>query len=131
MSYLLNFSLGFVRRDKDFLLFLFPTKDWYMGIISQNKQILRRFAVYAGIVLFFIALSYAFVPAVLEGKVLNQSDVSQWQGMSHEVAEWNKNHPDDKAHWTGSMFGGMPTTAISTPKILYLCTRIHILDNNR
>ena len=51
----------------------------------MNQQLLRRFAVYAGIVLFFIALSFAFVAPQMEGKVLNQSDISQWQGMSHEV----------------------------------------------
>ena len=78
----------------------------------MNQQLLRRFAVYAGIVLFFIALSFAFVAPQMEGKVLNQSDISQWQGMSHEVYEWNKTHPDDKTQWTGSMFGGMPTVGV-------------------
>lgn len=78
----------------------------------MNKQLLRRLAVYAGIVLFFLALSFAFVAPQMEGKVLNQSDISQWQGMSHEVYEWNKAHPDDRTQWTGSMFGGMPTVGV-------------------
>ena len=34
--------------------------------------------------------------------------------MSHEMSVWNKAHPDDPTYWTDSMFGGMPTTAIST-----------------
>ena len=34
--------------------------------------------------------------------------------MSHEMSEWNAAHPDDPTYWTDSMFGGMPTTAIST-----------------
>ncbi len=67
-----------------------------------------------GVVAFFLALSYGFVPQVLQGKIVNQSDISGYVGMSHEMNEWNKAHPDDPTYWTDSMFGGMPTTAIST-----------------
>ena len=72
----------------------------------------KKITVYAGIVLAFLVLSYAFVPQVLGGKIINQSDISGWQGMSHEMMEWNSAHPDDQTAWTGSMFGGMPTTTI-------------------
>ena len=65
-----------------------------------------------GIVLGFLVLSYAFVPQLLEGKIVNQSDISGWQGMSHEKLEWDREHPGDPAAWTGSMFSGMPTTTI-------------------
>ena len=74
----------------------------------MTKKILS----YAGIVLAFLVLAYAFVPQVLGGKVVNQSDISGWQGMSHEMMEWNAAHPSDQTAWTGSMFGGMPTTTI-------------------
>ncbi|MBP9998807.1 MAG: hypothetical protein KBS67_06130 [Bacteroidales bacterium] len=72
----------------------------------------KRIMVYAGIVLAFLVLSYAFVPQVLGGKIVNQSDISGWQGMSHEMMEWNAAHPSDQTAWTGSMFSGMPTTTI-------------------
>lgn len=72
----------------------------------------KKILIYAGIVLSFLVLSYAFVPQVLGGKIVNQSDISGWQGMSHEMMEWNSAHPDDHTAWTGSMFGGMPTTTI-------------------
>ena len=65
-----------------------------------------------GIVLGFLVLSYAFVPQLLEGKIVNQSDISGWQGMSHEKIEWDKAHPGEPAAWTGAMFSGMPTTTI-------------------
>ena len=74
----------------------------------MKKQIL----VIAGIVLAFLVLSYGFVPQVLSGKMVNQSDISGWQGMSHEMMEWNAAHPDNQTAWTQSMFGGMPTTTI-------------------
>ncbi len=67
-----------------------------------------------GIVLGFLVLSYAFVPEVLGGKIVNQSDISGWQGMSHEKLEWEKAHPGQNAAWTGSMFSGMPTTTIQS-----------------
>ncbi len=67
-----------------------------------------------GIVLGFLVLSYAFVPELLSGKIVNQSDISGWQGMSHEKLEWDKAHPDAPAAWTGSMFSGMPATSIQS-----------------
>ena len=67
-----------------------------------------------GIVLGFLALSYAFVPEVLGGKVVNQSDISGWRGMAHEKSEWEKAHPGQNAAWTGSMFSGMPTASIQS-----------------
>ena len=60
----------------------------------------------------FLVLSYAFVPDVLSGKMVNQGDISGWTGMAHESTVWNKEHPGDHAKWTGSMFSGMPTAPI-------------------
>ena len=77
---------------------------------------LKRILPYALIVLFFIVVAYAFMPQVLGGKVVNQSDISGYLGMSHEMSEWNKAHPDDPTYWTDSMFGGMPTVTITTPR---------------
>ena len=78
------------------------------------KDIWKKTAIGAGIVVLFLALSYGFVPQVLDGKIVNQSDISGYVGMSHEMSSWNKAHPEDPTYWTDSMFGGMPTTAIST-----------------
>ena len=77
-------------------------------------EIWKKIALALGIVALFLALSYGFVPQVLDGKIVNQSDISGYVGMSHEMSEWNKAHPDNPTYWTDSMFGGMPTTAIST-----------------
>ena len=72
----------------------------------------KRILLYAGIVVGLLVLAYAYVPQVLGGKIVNQSDISGWQGMSHEMMEWNAAHPDDPTAWTESMFGGMPTATI-------------------
>jgi hypothetical protein len=80
----------------------------------MDKKLLKNIGIGLGAVVFFLALSYAFVPQVLDGKIVNQSDISGYMGMSHEMSEWNAAHPDDPTYWTDAMFGGMPTTAIST-----------------
>ena len=72
----------------------------------------KKILLYAAIVVGLLVLSYAYVPQVLSGKIVNQSDISGWQGMSHEMMEWNAAHPDDQTAWTESMFGGMPTATI-------------------
>lgn len=72
----------------------------------------KKILLYAAIVIGMLVIAYGFVPQVLGGKIVNQSDISGWQGMSHEMMEWNAAHPDDQTAWTESMFGGMPTTTI-------------------
>ena len=79
--------------------------------MMMNRNIIKQILVYAGIVLLFAVLAYGFVPQVLEGKIVNQSDISAWKGMAHEAITHNKAYPEDPTAWTNSMFGGMPTTA--------------------
>ena len=78
------------------------------------KSVWKKICIGLGAIALFLALSYGFVPQVLDGKIVNQSDISGYIGMSQEMNQWNKAHPDNPTYWTDSMFGGMPTTAIST-----------------
>ena len=77
----------------------------------MNKTLIKKVAVYAGIVFLFLVLAYGFVPEVLTGKIVNQSDITGYTSMSQEAVTWNRAHPDDPTYWTDSMFGGMPTTS--------------------
>lgn len=77
----------------------------------MNKEVLKKILVYAGIILLFAVIAYGFVPQVLEGKIVNQSDIASWKGMANEAMTHNEAHPEDPTAWTNSMFGGMPTTA--------------------
>ena len=77
----------------------------------MNRQLLKNIGIYAGILLLFIALAYGFTPQVLDGKIVNQSDIASWKGMANEAMTYNQANPDDPTAWTNSMFGGMPTTA--------------------
>ena len=78
----------------------------------MNKELSRKILIYAGIILLFAVIAYGFVPQVLEGKIVNQSDIAGWKGMAQEAISYNRAHPEDPTAWTNSMFGGMPTTAV-------------------
>ena len=77
----------------------------------MNKTLLKNIGIYAGILLLFIGLAYGYTPQVLDGMIVNQSDIASWKGMANEAVTHNAAHPEDPTAWTNSMFGGMPTTA--------------------
>ena len=77
----------------------------------MKKELLRNIGIYAGILLLFVFLAYSFTPQVLDGKIVNQSDIASWKGMANEAVSHNAANPDDPTAWTNSMFSGMPTTA--------------------
>ena len=81
----------------------------------MDKTLMKKIGIYAGIVLLFLVLAYGFVPEVLTGKVVNQSDITGYRSMSQEAVAWNKAHPDDPTHWTDSMFGGMRPPRLCLP----------------
>ncbi len=61
----------------------------------------------------FASLTVVYFMPYYQDMTLSQGDVTQWEGMSHEIVEWNKAHPEDPALWTDAMFGGMPAVQIS------------------
>ena len=77
----------------------------------MNKETIKKILIYTGIVLLFLVIAYGFVPQVLDGKIVNQSDIASWKGMANEAVTHNAAHPEDPTAWTNAMFGGMPTTA--------------------
>lgn len=78
----------------------------------MKKELLKKIEIYAGIILLFAGIAYGFVPEVLSGKIVNQSDIAGWKGMAQETVTHNQAHPEDPTVWTNSMFGGMPVTAM-------------------
>jgi len=61
----------------------------------------------------FAVLSYLFFSPVLEGRVLQMQDMTQYKGSAREVDEYRAKTGID-ALWTGAMFSGMPAYQIST-----------------
>ena len=80
---------------------------------ERKSNVFRKLIPYVLAIVGFIVIGYAYAPYTLSGKVVNQSDISSWKGMSHEIVDWNDAHPNDPTYWTNSMFSGMPATTIS------------------
>ena len=78
----------------------------------NRKLLANRILIFVGAIILFLVLAYGFVPEVLGGKIVNQSDFSGWRGMAQETIMHNAQHPEDPTYWTGSMFGGMPNVAM-------------------
>ncbi len=67
---------------------------------------------YPVLLFFFISLAY-FVPDVIQGRKLFQSDILHYEGMSKEIVDYREQYGEEPL-WTDSMFGGMPAYLIST-----------------
>ena len=76
------------------------------------KQFFQKYGAYLLAALVFVTITVLYCSPAFEGKVLNQSDTMQWKGMAHELKEYNA-EADTPAHWTNSMFGGMPAYQIT------------------
>lgn len=55
----------------------------------------------------FIALSICFMNPILDGKVLSQNDMTQYQGIKNELKKYHE-ESGEYSQWTNSQFNGMP-----------------------
>lgn len=72
------------------------------------KNGLRAFFVHFFVTVFFILVALAYFHPVLQGKVIEQSDIVQFTGMAKEQNDYRKK-TGEEPYWTNSAFGGMPT----------------------
>ncbi len=73
----------------------------------------------------FTIVSLAYFSPVLEGKKIQQSDITQFIGSSKEIVDFRKQH-DQEPYWTNTSFGGMPAFAVS---VYYPNNFIKKIDN--
>jgi hypothetical protein len=76
------------------------------------KKIFYRSIPHLVAVILFLGITLAYFHPILEGKELEQSDITQWRGMAREIVE-HRQETGEEALWTNSMFGGMPAYLIS------------------
>jgi hypothetical protein len=67
---------------------------------------------FATAILVFIGITLAYFSPLLEGKRLDQHDITMFKGMSKEIVDFREK-TGEEALWTNSMFGGMPAWQIS------------------
>ena len=75
------------------------------------KELFQHYKIHLFILLAICAISFAYVPEVLDGKVLAQSDITQYKGAAKEFIEYRDK--GERILWTNAQFSGMPTYQIS------------------
>ncbi len=79
---------------------------------SQVDKFLKKYGAYLLAAIVFVALTLVYLYPSLSGKVLQQSDTMQWEGMAHGLKEYNKT-ARTPSNWTENMFSGMPAYQIT------------------
>jgi len=79
----------------------------------------------------FIVVALIYCKPALEGKVLQQNDVTQWKGMAQNSFQYAEKHGTFPL-WTNGMFSGMPAYQIAggntNPIAIYNIQKILMLD---
>ncbi|MFY0644777.1 MAG: hypothetical protein JXR19_09960 [Bacteroidia bacterium] len=75
------------------------------------KELFQQYKIHLIILLAICAISFAYVPEVLDGKILAQGDITQYKGAAKEIIDYRDN--GERILWTNSQFSGMPTYQIS------------------
>ncbi|WP_282056055.1 YfhO family protein [Maribacter luteus] len=73
------------------------------------KSGLKAFYTHSFVLVFFVIIALAYFSPVLQGKVIEQSDIRQYTGMAKEQNDFRKKNDGQEPYWTNSAFGGMPT----------------------
>lgn len=80
-------------------------------MIEKEKSIWKAILPHVIAVVVFLFVTMAYFSPVVEGKVLKQHDVQQFEGAAQELKEYYYKEGKTSA-WTGSMFSGMPSYLI-------------------
>ena len=89
------------------------------------KFSLNKIAPFLIAIAVFMVVSIAYFSPVLEGKKIQQGDITQFKGSSKEIADFRAEN-NAEPYWTNATFGGMPAYAVSA---YYSYDFINKLDN--
>jgi len=77
------------------------------------KLFLQKIVPYLIAIFTFVVISISYFSPILEGKKIQQSDITQFIGSSKEIVDFRKEYGEEP-YWTNTSFGGMPSYAVST-----------------
>jgi hypothetical protein len=75
-------------------------------------------------VVVFLVVAVIYCNPALEGKVLNQEDITQWKAAMKQSEDYREKH-GELPLWTNALFSGMPTFAIAYPSNNYIPWWVH------
>lgn len=78
----------------------------------MNKGLIQKLLPHAIALAIFLIIALVYCRPALQGQVLNQSDVTQWKGMSKSLFDYKEKYGHFPL-WTNSMFSGMPAYQIA------------------
>lgn len=82
--------------------------------MMKNSESYKKFLPDLIAIAAFIVLSFIyFSPAIMDGRVLAQSDSLAAVGQGQEQRQYMKQHHGERTRWINSMFSGMPTYQMS------------------
>lgn len=78
----------------------------------MNQIDFKKLIPYVTAIVIFLLVTFIYFNPIFKGKVIYQSDIASYKGMSKEIADYRA-QTGEEALWTNSMFGGMPAYQIS------------------
>ncbi len=94
----------------------------------NTEQLMKKAMPHLIAIVAMVVITLAYFSPVMSGKVLQQHDIKQWQGMSKEIRDYRADTGKEPL-WTNAMFGGMPAYQVSmdTPSNLVNKVRFVLL----
>src|SRR5215211_152924 len=77
----------------------------------MNKGMFQRFLPHLIAIVLFLIVAVIYCKPALEGKVVNQNDITHWKGSIHQSEVYKEAHGHYPL-WTNALFSGMPTFQI-------------------
>lgn len=94
----------------------------------MKNSFLKKAIPHAIVVAIFLIIAALYCKPALEGKVVNQSDITNWKGAVQESLEFAKAHNGKGPLWTNSGFAGMPAFQIGgVPLNNYVPGYVHMV----
>jgi hypothetical protein len=78
----------------------------------MNHPLVKKFLPHVIAIIVFLIVSLLYCKPALDDKVLQQHDISNWNGAIKQSQDYAKKHDGQYPLWTNSMFSGMPTFQI-------------------
>jgi len=90
----------------------------------MNKGTFQKLLPHLIAVVVFLLVAVLYCRPALEGKVISQHDVTQWEGAMQNSVEYKETHGEFPL-WTNGMFSGMPAFQIGYPSNSYVPWIVH------